>query len=84
MCEQRYGWVAIIPVSGHLVGIYSWVGGTRVATSTTTTEYPGNWSDNNSVQTVAGTFADKAVESRVSHTVQGGQQQWQVVVIEYC
>lgn len=49
--------------------------GTRIATATAATEHPDNWSDYGSVQAVTSTFTDKAVEGRVSNTVQGGQQQ---------
>lgn len=83
MCEQSHCWVAVVLVSRDLVGIRGWVGRTRVATATAATEYPGKGSNYGSVQAVAGTFADKAVESRVGHTVQGGQQQRQVVVVKY-
>lgn len=83
MRDERHGRAAVVLVRGHLMGICTWVGGTRVATTMAAAEHPDNRPDNGSVQAVTSTFADEAVESRVGHTVQAGQQQWQVVVIEY-
>lgn len=83
MREQSHGWEAVVLVGGDLMGIRRWVGGTSIATATAAAEHSGNRFDYGSVQAVAGTFADKAVESGVSHAVQSGQQQRQVVVVKY-
>lgn len=69
MREQRYSWVAIVLVNGHLVGIRARVGRAHVATATAATKYPGEGTENESVEAVAGAFTDEAVESRVSHAV---------------
>lgn len=72
--EQRHGRVAIVLICGHLMGVIGWSGGAGVATATAAAEDPGDGSNQGPVQAAAGALADKAVECRVSHTVQGGQQ----------
>lgn len=81
--EQRHVRLAIVLVRGNLVGVVSRTGGTGIATATAAAEYPGDRSEDNSVEAAAGAFADETVEDWVSHAVQGGQQQGQVVVVKY-
>lgn len=81
--EQRHVRLAIVLVRGNLVGVVSRTGGTGIATATAAAEYPGNRSEDNSVEAAAGAFADETVEDWVGHAVQGGQQQGQVVVVKY-
>lgn len=81
--EQRHVRLAVVLVCGDLVGVVSRTGGTGIATATAAAEYPGNRSEDDSVEASAGAFADEAVENGVGHAVQGGQQQGQVVVVKY-
>lgn len=81
--EQRHVRLAVVLVRGDLVGVVSRIGGTGIATATAAAEYPGDGSEDDSVEAAAGAFADEAVEDGVGHAVQGGQQQGQVVVVKY-
>ena len=80
--EQRHGRVAVVVVGGYLVGVVDRVGWAGVATATAAAEYPGNRPEYGSVEAAAGALADEAVERRVSHAVQGGEQQRQVIVVK--
>lgn len=75
MCEQGYSLMAIFIIGGDLMGIGSWVARAGVAATTATAQYSGNRLENGSLQSMAGTFAYKAIESWVSNAVQAGQQQ---------
>lgn len=83
MSEQRHGRGAIVLVcGGHLVRVVGRVRGAGVPTATAATEYPNDGPDDGSVEAAAGALTDEAVERRVRHAVQGGQDQRQVVVVK--
>lgn len=54
-----------------------------IAVVTAAEEYPANGCEYGSVESAASALAHKAVESGVGQAVQAGQQQRQVVVVEY-
>lgn len=71
----------VVLLGGHFVGV-----GDRVArdgVATTAEEYPGNRFPHSREEAVASTLAHETVESGIGQAVEGGQQQRQVVVVEY-
>lgn len=76
--QQSHSWMDIL-LSDTILWIRGRVG---VASLKATTENPDSGSEYGLVQAMACTFTGEAVQSGIGHTVQRGQQQRKVVVVE--
>lgn len=82
--EQRHGQMPVVLLGGHVVGVGDGVARDAVAPATAAaTEYPGNGFPYNREEAVASALAHEAVEGGIGQAVEGGQQQRQVVIVEY-
>lgn len=75
--------MAVVLLGGHFVWLSHGVAWADIAVVTEAEHHPANGSEQGSVESVASALAHKTVESGVSQAVQAGQQQGQVVVVEY-
>lgn len=75
MGQQRDGRLAVVLVRRHLVGVAGRIDGAGVASATAAADHPGDGFDEGPVETPTSALADETVERRVSHAVQGGEQQ---------
>lgn len=73
----------VVLLGGHFVGVGDRVARDGVAPTTAAAAYPGDGFPYNREEAVAGTLAHETVESGIGQAVEGGQQQRQVVVVEY-
>lgn len=74
----------VVLLGGHFMGVGDRVARDGVALATAAAaEYPGNGFPYNREEAVASVLAHETVESGIGQAVEGGQQQRQVVVVEY-
>lgn len=75
MGEQHHSGMTVVLLCGHFMGVSGWVARAGITPAAAAAQNPGSRSEDGSVQTAASTLAHKAVEGRVGHAVQAGQQQ---------
>lgn len=73
----------VVLLGAHFVGVGDRVARDGVAPATAAAEYPGNRFQYNRKEAVASALIHETVESGIGQAVEGGQQQRQLVVVEY-